>query len=278
MRRGRRWLGLVGVVALTGLAQAGPLSTPTAPGVRSYVYTALETVNGQLRFGYRMVFELATAPDGGVEALVRTAEQSQDGKTWTPAPVSEACKLAMRAPPDGLARVRIWPLAEDASEQLGAHFLDTCAPGPVFFPLTDILNVAVIRLAPRFRLRELRRAGDHRDYPGFSAAYNRAGEAMVETSHGGEVTFASHSKRENSVDWAASPAEITLTTRPNGAPLTLTGTERWAFHVTFNARTGALIEAHTTYDDLDLKAHLPGVPDERAPPVKISRVVEIAPG
>lgn len=264
--------------ALSGVADAGPLSARATPGVRSYVYTARETVNGQLKFIYRMRFDLATGADGGVEAVVRRAEQSDDAVTWTPASVNDACRIAMHAPPGGLARVRLWPLAEDASEQLGARFLDICAPGPVFFPLTDILNVAVIRLSPRFRVRELRRPGDHLHYGGFAVAYNRAGEAMAETSHGGEVSFATRSKTEAAIDWVTAPADLSLTTQTTGRPLTLTGTERWAFHVAFDARSGALLEAHTTYDDLDLIAHIPGVPEDKAPPVKISREVRIAPG
>ncbi|HEY1752836.1 MAG TPA: hypothetical protein VGG29_16375 [Caulobacteraceae bacterium] len=58
---------------------------------------------------------------------------------------------------------------------------------------------------------------------------------------------------------------------------TAAGTEHWAFRLTLDARTGALIEAHTPYDSLDLKAHAAGMPEGASAPVKITRTVSITP-
>jgi hypothetical protein len=55
--------------------------------------------------------------------------------------------------------------------------------------------------------------------------------------------------------------------------VTLHGTEHWSFRIILDRRTGALLDAHTLYDDLDLA--VVGAPG--APHVAISRVVTISP-
>jgi hypothetical protein len=258
--------------APTGSVQARALSDLPTPGTRGYTYTVIETVNGG-QLGYRMAFDLVTDDAGATDALILSAEETSDGKTFHPVVASDACKTAMHAPSEGVARVRLWPPGGNVG--LGPDFLDTCAPAGVFFPLTDILNVVVIPFSQRFAVQNLHRPGDKGQFAGFSANYDRAGETLKQITPGGEVTLVSLSNQQAVIDWSPAPAELDLTNQVNGQPVNLTGLEHWAFRLTLDLRTGALIEAHTPYDTLDLVTHMAGVPADKAPPVKITRTVEI---
>jgi hypothetical protein len=148
----------------------------------------------------------------------------------------------------------------------------------VFFPLTDILNVAVIATSNRFGVEKLKKAGDTAAYPAFTAHFDRADETLTETAHGGEVKLVSLDKRTAVIDWSPAPADLDLTEHPAPAQtVNLKGTEHWAFRLEFDARTGALLRARTTYDDLDLKVKLDGVPADKAPRVAITRAVTVEP-
>lgn len=254
-----------------------PFPVPARPGLHRYTYQVAEIVNGKLQHAYRTGFDLETTAAGATDVIVRTAEESADGKAWTTVPVSDACKAAMRAPPDGIARARLWPLDEAAAKRLGSSFLDECAPGGVFFPLTDILNVVIIPLSPRFRVSALRHKGDTAHYEGFTSTFNRAGEDFSETSHGGDVSLPSLADGKAVIDWNSADADLVIDETSNAQPIRLSGTEHWAFRLTLDARTGALIEAHTPYDSLDLKAHAAGMPEGASAPVKITRTVSITP-
>jgi hypothetical protein len=261
-----------------GAAAAPPQWLKPAPGRHTYRYEVTEVVNGQLHSAYRTDFDLEVTRDGTVEAVILKAEQAADGKTFTAVPVSEDCKTHMRAPRNGVARATLWPLSPEVAKAMGDDFLDTCAPPGVFFPLTDILNVAIIPVSGRFGVEHLERVGDTAHYEGFTAAFDRAGEGLKETTHGGEVRLVSMSAKVATIDWAPALADLDLRDRgPNGEPLFLQGTEHWAFRLELDRRTGALIRAHTTYDDLDLTIRLPNVPEGKQPKVKISRTVSIEP-
>jgi hypothetical protein len=265
-------------LATTAGAQAAdrpPFRTSPLPGLHAYSYEVIETINGKVQAGYRMKFDLETSAAGATDAIVRSAEQLQGG-AWQAVTATDACKSAMRAPAGGLARVRLWPAAEGVSKGLGSGFLDTCAPAGVFFPLTDILNVAVIPASPTFSVGKLRRAGDHAHYDGFDAEYQRNGESLKETTHGGEVSLVSLGSQAV-IDWAPATAELDLVENAGGQPVHLKGTEHFAFRVTLDTRTGALIEAHTTYDDLDLVARMANMPEGPGMPQKITRAVAINP-
>jgi len=268
-------LGLSAPDLAAGGPAASPFPSPPTPGVRAYVYQVVEAANGKTRQGYRTGFDLETSPDGAIDAVVRTAEETADGEIWRPVEASEACKAAMHAPVGAVARVRLWPITEDVARTLGPTFLDTCAPGGVFYPLTDILNVVIIPLSPRFEVAALHRQGDRAHYDGFTARFDRAGQNFEETSHGGEVSLPVLSGGKAVVDWAPAPADLAIGQTVNGQPIQLTGTEHWAFRVTLDAATGALMDAHTDYDDLDLVARLPDV--SAGIPQKISRTVTITP-
>jgi len=274
--------GLLALSLLAGgqvqAAEGRLLPSKPAPGLRAYTYEVAEVVNGKFTQGYRMAFDLQTGPDGAIDALVRAAEATTDAKTWQAVAVSDACKVATHAPSGGLARVRLWPMSPEAAKAMGPAFLDTCAPAGVFFPITDIVNVAVIPLTPTFKVETLKRKGDTAHYEGFNAHYDRAGETLTEITHGGEVSLLSLEGGKVVIDWAPAMADLDLVEKAGGQPVHLVGTEHFAFRVTLNATTGALVEAHTIYDDLDLKAHMAGMPDGVTTPVKISRTVTIKPG
>ncbi len=256
------------------LAAPQPWLKP-APGRHTYRYTVTETVNGGFQQGYRTGFDFQIGRDGAVDVLVMSAEESADGKTWRPVAVPEDCKAKLKPPKGGIATARLWPISSEAARTMDSSFLDTCAPPGVFFPITDILNVAVIPVSGRFGVEKLKKVGDTATYEGFTAHFDRAGETLTETAHGGEVRFVSLDARTAVIDWAPAPADLDLLEHHGSQPVALRGTEHWAFRLEFDRRTGVLIRARTTYDDLDLKMRMEGVPDDKLPKLKISRSVLI---
>jgi hypothetical protein len=68
-------------------------------------------------------------------------------------------------------------------------------------------------------------------------------------------------------------AQLDLVERAGPTPVTLHGTEHWSFRIVLDRRNGAILDAHTLYDDLDLHV----VSMAGAPAVRISRMVTIVP-
>jgi hypothetical protein len=262
----------------TAAAKAPPPVLPKpAPGLRSYRYEANEIVNGAPQSGYRVDFDLLTGSDGSIRALVRSTRAFSAGKGWMAPEIAPACLTAMHAPPGGVAQVTLWPLSDAAVKGLGSAFLDDCAPGPVFFPLTDILNVTLIAASPAFRVQDLHQVGDVARYDAFTTTFDRAGERFKETAHGGAVRLMSLADRRAVIDWSPEPAELELEQKgPQGQPMLLQGTERWAFRLTFDVRTGALQRATATQDDIDLAVSLAGAKTSVAQ-VAIKRTVTVDP-
>jgi hypothetical protein len=270
-------LAAVAALAL-GVATAAPAATPT-PGARAYRYQVVTRSAGQVQSGYRMDFDLRTGRSGAIDAIVRSAEQTSDGAAWIPVAVSEACRAAMHAPDGGLAQARLWPGERDPARALGPGFLDLCAPDAVFLPLTDILNVAILRVSPQYGVTGLKHAGDRARYGGFTAAFDRGAMAMREVSSGGTASLMARDKDRLVIDWAPDLADLNLQQRkPPGAPTVLQGTEHFAFRVEVDARSGALLRAKSTYDDLDLSVSGPGIPAGKPLHLKMSREVVIEPG
>jgi hypothetical protein len=260
---------------LATTAAAAPDSRPVyrtvpAPGVRHYLYEVVQTINGTTRKGYRTEFDLETKGNALFAVVRATAELDKDG--WKPIVPDADCRKAMNGGETSLARVQLYPMDSRTAHDLGPGFLALCAPPAVFFPLTDILNVVVIPLPGLFRANALREAGDSRAFPGFDAAYDRAGERIQETAHGGEVRLAALDPHMAIIDWRPLPADLTLVEQNMKPPMTLQGTEKWAFRVGIDRRTGLIERASTTYDDLDMK--IVGAP-EAVPHVRISRSVTI---
>jgi hypothetical protein len=268
----------IGVPILALLATAAaPAPQPVyrvkpVPGVHHYLYEVIETVNGARHGGWRTEFDLVSA-NGAIDAVVRNSSQFT-AKGWEPIAADAACRTAMHGGTDILARVRLWPPPAGSTSKLDASFLDTCAPAGVFFPLTDILNVAVIPSSSSFHAQDLHEVGQSERYPGFEAAYDRAGEAIKEVSHGGEVRLAALDPHRAVIDWRPDLADLELTEGAQKPPMTLKGTEHWAFRLELDRASGAILRAQTTYDDLDLA--IVGAPPN-VPRVKISRSVLIEP-
>lgn len=266
----------ISILALLATAAApGPqpvYRVKPLPGAHHYLYEVIETVNGARHGGWRTEFDLVSA-NGNVDAVVRNTSQFT-AKRWEPVTVEAACRTAMHGGADSLARVRLWPLPAGSTAKLGASFLDTCAPPGVFFPLTDILNVAVIPYSLTFHTQDLRAVGQSERYEGFEAAYDRGGEAIKETTHGGEVRLAALDPHRAVIDWRPDLADLELTEGAQKPPMTLKGTEHWAFRLELDRASGAILRAQTTYDDLDLA--IVGAPPN-VPRVKITRSVLIEP-
>jgi hypothetical protein len=260
------------LATLLAAAAGGPVfRNPPAPGLHRYVYQVTETVVGGPVHGYRTEFDLETS-GGATYAIVRTSAVF-DG-AWKPVEPDAECRAAMHGDSTRLARVKLSPLAPETAKTLGDSFLATCAPPGVFFPLTDILNVAIIPTSERFRAAELRTAGQSLSYPGFDAAFDRSGVAIRETSSGGEISLASLDALRAVLDWKPAPADLDLAEGAEKTRVTLKGTEHFAFRVEVDRKTGAILRAATSYDDLDMK--IVGAPDSVAH-VKISRKVTIEP-
>jgi hypothetical protein len=262
---------MLAALAATAADGANPaFRTMPTPGVRHYLYEVVQTINGTTRKGYRTEFDLETRGNAIVAAVRSTAELNGDG--WKTVVPDAACRSAMNGDSTSLARVRLYPLAPEVAHNLGPSFLATCAPPALFFPLTDILNVVIIPVSDRFRAAELRAVGESLAYPGFEAAFDRAGESIEETAHGGEVRLAMLDPRRAVIDWRPQPADIATVEHAMQPPLRLKGTEHWAFRVEIDRASGAIERASTTYDDLDLR--IVGAPAS-APHVRITRSVLI---
>jgi len=146
------------VATITTAATAQPVYRPVPiSGVRHYSYQVLQTINGTMHKGYRTKFDIQSK-GGELFAIVRSTSEL-DGGSWKPVTPDAACKKAMHGGTDSIARVKLYPLGNNA-HNLGASFLDLCAPQAVFFPLTDILNAAMIPLPGTFNATKLRKLGD----------------------------------------------------------------------------------------------------------------------
>jgi hypothetical protein len=262
------------LAALIGTAAASTVSpvyrTMPTPGVRHYNYEVIQTINDTTKKGYRTQFDLESKGNS-LFAIVRATSELNNG-VWKPGVPDAACREALNGSSDSLARVQLYPLDAGAAHDLGSSFLDLCAPPAIFFPLTDILNVMVIPIPGPFRAHELRKVGDVLPFPGFEAAYDRAGEQIRETTAGGKVRLASLDRRKAVIEWLPDQADLELVERGMQPPMESQGTEHFAFQIEVDRRSGAIERASTTYDNLDLK--IVGVPDNAAH-IRISRAVTI---
>jgi hypothetical protein len=239
-------------------------------GLRHYFYEASETVAGGPVHGYRTEFDLQNS-GRAVYAIIRKSSVL-DGN-WKAVEPDSACRAAMHGDEASLARVKLSPLSADAAKTLGESFLAICAPAGIFFPLTDILNVVLIR-GPHFRATELRTVGQSLSFAGFAAAFDRTGVAIKENSPGGEISLASLDARRAVLNWKPALADLEIVEKTNMPAITLKGTEHFAFRVEVDRRTGMLERAAAIFDDLDMK--VVAAPDS-LPHVRITRTVKIEP-
>jgi hypothetical protein len=259
----------------SAVAAAPKLTLTPKPGVHAYRYEVEEIVNGAQQQRYRVDFDVEAGRTGDVWAVIRSAQEKPGTGDWREVKVDDACRTKMRGGKDSLARVKLWPSHASTANALGPDFLDNCAPPAVFFPLTDILNVVVIPLSASFSTSKVTKVGDVAHFDGFTAVFDRTGETLKEVTHGGDTTLIALDEHKAVLDWAPALADLDLVEHQGAQPLSLKGTEHWAFRLDIDQRTGAIVRAHTTYDDLDLLVQMAGVPADKAPRVKISRTVSI---
>jgi hypothetical protein len=262
------------VVAVVGLAiAAGAARAADAP--RAYRYEAEEAPNIGTKSAHRIDFALERGRDGALDAVVLAGATQEGGGDWKPMAPGEDCRRAMRAPPGALAKVRIWP-ASGGDDPLGAGFLDACAPPDLFYSLTDVVNVAIIPIAPQFRAAGLRKPGQSRRWPGFKAHFARYGRSFDETVTGGETALVSRAAGEAVVDWKPDQAQLEIDQA--GPPQArLQGAERWAFRVRFDPRSRMLRSAEATTDEIELNVHVPPDKPDPVARVVVKRRVAIAP-
>jgi hypothetical protein len=267
----KRMLPILLVALLAGQTGSGVFPAEPRDGTRHYLYRATEMAGAHQSGGYRTEFDLETS--GGATYAVIRKSSVFDG-AWKPVEPDAKCRAAMHGDKSSLARVKLSPMDPEAAKTLGESFLPMCAPPGVFFPLTDILNVAIIPTSDRFRASELRKTGDSLAYPGFDAAFDRSGIAMRETSPGGEIKLSMLDKHRAVLDWQPAIADLELIEQAHQPPVHLKGTEHFAFRVEVDRKTGFIERAAATYDNLNLKVI--GAPDS-LPPLQITRTVTIDP-
>lgn len=253
-----------------------PWRAPWAAGSRTYRYEATQgNADAAPGAGQRVDFRLVTDAHGGVVAHV-LAVDIRSGGAWKPLAVDAGCRRALGAGPGEIAEVRLQPLSPEAAK-LGDAFMATCAPGDLFDPMTDILNVALIIDADQFHARDLTRTGQTISFPGLTTSLDRGDFAMAESSDTGEVTLAALVPATATLDWKPSPSKLDMAKGAGAARLPMSGTEHFAFRVTLDRRTGLLVEAHTLYDDVEVTVAVPGLPPDKRPHLAIRRVVSITP-
>lgn len=266
------------VMALAvALASAACATTPFAapqPGVAHYVYTEKEVTPGQPDSGYRVAFDFDTKAGPAITAIVTSAEV-RSGASYKPATIDPACRTALKAGPGEIARIKVYPLSKEESA-MGAAFMATCAPEALFFPLTDIVNVALIVASPQFGADKLKAVGDSRRFGAFSTTIDRPDNAFTASSPGGTTSLTALTPARATLDWEADPMAIVVIHRTPGTPeVKLSGTERFGFRVDVDRRTGALLRAATPSDALDVTVSMPGLPPGVTPRMTVTRDVLI---
>lgn len=191
-----------------------------------------------------------------------------------PASPDHACVVAMHGDRNRLARIQLEPLPPDA-ESFGPDFLATCAPDSIFFPITDILNVALVQTESKFGLATLRQVGDKASFAAFSTTTHRSSVDMIANAPGGETQISNVTSHKVVVDWVPLPMHLVLTEHAASGDFIMTGLEHFAFRIQVDRTTGKLISAKTLYDTLNLVMDMPGVPKEKAPHITIRRTVNI---
>src|SRR5437764_1449229 len=142
-------LGAFAVMAAAAPEQRPVYRAAPAAGLHHYRYEVVQTINGTTHKGYRTDFDLE-AKGNALFAIIR-ATAELDKNEWKPVVPDADCRTAMNGSATSLARVRLFPMDPGTAHDLGASFLALCAPPAVFFPITDILNVAIIPLPGSFR-------------------------------------------------------------------------------------------------------------------------------
>lgn len=263
------------LVALVMPAEAkAPRWIPEA-GSQGYRYEMATHIPNLPGTAYRLDYDLVSDGKGGLVAVVKAAAHLEDGE-WRDAEIDADCRAALHAKESELARITLSPVPPEATAALGPAFMADCAPADIFFPIMDILNVALIQVGPQFRLAELAKPGDSRRFPGYATSLDRLGVAISLEATGGTVTFTALAPGQATVDWASDPLKLTMVHRKayDGTDITLIGSETFVFRLEIDPGTGVLLSAVTLRDDLDMTMTLAGGFSQ---PLPMRRDVKITP-
>lgn len=272
-------------IALFGVAAPYATAAPPPPlrlqpivSEHGYEYMVKETQAGRSGSGYVMDFRLRVARGGVVMAVVTSATVVA-GDTRTPVAIDPACLRALHARRGELAEIRLAPLTPEQAK-LGEAFMPFCAPAALFLPMTDILNVALVQTSKRFQIGRLTTVGQSVGFQGFTTSLDRPGMQMAESSDGGVTTLAGVEGENAIVLWAPSPSQLHLVQKDGagpGKPVSLDGTEHFAFRLEIDTHTGVLQRASSVYDDLNVAVTMAGLPPGIHPRQLIHREVTIEP-
>ena len=270
---------MAAALALVTLAAPASAQIRWAPnaGTHSYRYESITHVPNAPGSSYRLDYDLASDGKGGIVAIVTGAwHRERDSGEWSDAEINDACRAKLHGQGTELARVTLSPVPLDQLQGLGPAFMDECAPGDIFFPMTDILKLALVQLAPQFHLAELAKPGDSRRFDGHKTGLERLDTAVSIDSPGGTIRLVALAPERATIDFAPDPTAITIIHRRaySGADVTLTGTDSMGFRVEIDPRTGALLSAAASQGALELTMSLPGGYSQ---PLAVTHEVSIVP-
>lgn len=270
----RTVFALFGLCLFATPAQAQGARWFPAPGSYPYSYQAIQHVPGGDNEGYRLDYNLVADAQGGLVVVVLRAQHRAGGQ-WADATVDDTCRAALHAGKGELARVTLLPLAPEAVQGLGEPFLALCAPQDIFFPMLDLLNVALIQ-SPHFGIAALSTPGDSHRFAAFDNSFNRGNFTGNAVAPGGAIRWVSADGDRATVDWAPDPTTLKVIMRgaANGADMRMEGTQRKTLRVVIDRRSGALLGATAPFDSLNVIMDIKDVPPL---PMTITRDVTIAP-
>lgn len=272
---------IIGLGALWLLALAAPASAQSVrwvpeAGTHGYRYETTTTVPGAPGNGYRLDYDLVSDGKGGIVAVVIGAWHRAGAPEWSDAEIDDACRTALHGQGKEFARVTLSPISPATVGNLGPEFMAECAPADIFFPMTDILRVALVQVAPEFGMAKLTKPGQSGRYPGYVTQTERLDTAIDIKSTGGTITFAALVPGRATIDMISDPTPLTLIHRRaySGADVTLTGTETSGFRIEIDPATGVMLGATSTGDKLDVTMSLPGGYSQ---PLPVTRETKITP-
>jgi hypothetical protein len=263
------------LVAITAPASAQTIRWAPEAGTHSYRYETTTTVPNAPGNGYRLDYDLVSDGKGGLVAVVTGAWHREGAPEWSDAEIDDDCRTALHAQGKELARVTLSPIALATVANLGPGFMAECAPADIFFPMTDILRLALVQVAPEFGLARLTKPGQSGRYPGYATKLERLDTAIDITSTGGTITFTALVPGRATIEMISDPMKLTLIHRRaySGADVTLTGTEISGFRIEIDPASGVLLGAASTGDKLDVTMSLPGGYSQ---PLPVTRETQIA--
>lgn len=234
--------------------------TPEA-GTYAYSLEVIEHIGGRPDTGSRLDYDLVFDGKGGVVAVIRGAERTQDGST-KPVTLDEACRAALHAGPGELARVTFAPVTVEAASTLGESFLPACTPNDLFGPVSEAFRLAMIQLGSQFGIAKLRAPGDSHRFSAFASKVDRPNLTLDLQAAGGTLAFAGEEQGRATIDWLPDTMTVGIVNRDAipGIAVTGQGNARFAMRLVIDRKTGALVSAASTSDRADLVLDIKDAP------------------